>query len=77
MTTFAPNILVVGPAWVGDMIMAQSLFISLKQTRPQCRIMVTAPDSTLPLLSRMPAVDDAIEAFGFIQVAFFRIGGDA
>ena len=50
MTTIASNILVVGPAWVGDMIMAQSLFIKLKQTRPQCRIMVTAPDSTLPLL---------------------------
>jgi len=62
MTTIASNILVVGPAWVGDMIMAQSLFIKLKQTRPQCRIMVTAPDSTLPLLSRMPEVDDAIAA---------------
>ncbi len=62
MTTIAPKILVVGPAWVGDMIMAQSLFIKLKQTRPQCRIMVTAPDSTLPLLSRMPEVDDAIAA---------------
>ena len=62
MTTIAPNILVVGPAWVGDMIMAQSLFIKLKQTRPQCRIMVTAPDSTLPLVSRMPEIDDAIAA---------------
>jgi len=62
MTTITSNILVVGPAWVGDMIMAQSLFIKLKQTRPQCRIIVTAPDSTLPLLSRMPEIDDTISA---------------
>ena len=62
MTTSASNILVVGPAWIGDMIMAQSLFIKLKQTRPQCRITVTAPDTTLPLLSRMPEIDDAISA---------------
>jgi len=62
MTTIASNILVVGPAWVGDMIMAQSLFIKLKQIRPQCRITVAAPETTLPLLSRMPEVDDAIAA---------------
>ncbi len=49
--------LIVGPAWVGDMVMAQSLFISLKQTYPDSEITVTAPQWTLPILERMPQVD--------------------
>ncbi len=36
-------ILAVGPAWVGDMVMAQSLFLRLKTLRPQCQIDVLAP----------------------------------
>ena len=44
------NILVVGPAWVGDMVMAQSLFMCLKGRYPDCRISVLAPDWTRPLL---------------------------
>ena len=40
----APHkILVVGASWVGDMLMAQSLFILLKRTRPDCHITVLAP----------------------------------
>jgi heptosyltransferase-2 len=49
--------LIVGPAWVGDMVMAQSLFIVLKQKYPGCEITVTAPQWTLPILERMPQVD--------------------
>jgi len=30
------NILIVGPSWVGDMVMAQTLFQCLKQRHPQC-----------------------------------------
>ncbi|MGR9099347.1 MAG: lipopolysaccharide heptosyltransferase II, partial [Gammaproteobacteria bacterium] len=30
------RILVVGPAWVGDMVMAQSLFMTLKSKQPGC-----------------------------------------
>ena len=30
--------LIVGPAWVGDMVMAQALFKLLKQLDPDCRI---------------------------------------
>jgi heptosyltransferase-2 len=56
----SPKILVVGPAWVGDMVMAQSLFIALKHTRPDCRIDVLAPSWTLSLLERMPEVSKAI-----------------
>jgi heptosyltransferase-2 len=54
------KILVVGPSWVGDMVMAQSLFIALKNTLPDCRIDVLAPSWTLSLLERMPEVTKAI-----------------
>ncbi|MGZ5018297.1 MAG: lipopolysaccharide heptosyltransferase II [Methylobacter sp.] len=54
------KILVVGPSWVGDMVMAQSLFIALKNTHPDCQIDVLAPAWTLSLLERMPEVSKAI-----------------
>ena len=54
------KILIIGPAWVGDMVMAQSLFISLKQQNPLARISVMAPDWTRPLLDRMPEVEESI-----------------
>jgi len=54
------KILVVGPSWVGDMVMAQSLFIALKKNHPDCRIDVLAPSWTLSLLERMPEVNKAI-----------------
>jgi len=54
------KILVVGPSWVGDMVMAQSLFITLKNNRPDCQIDVLAPAWTLSLLERMPEVNKAI-----------------
>ena len=57
----SPRILVVGPAWVGDMVMAQSLFITLKQHMPQCHLDVIAPGWSVPLLQRMPQVERAIE----------------
>ena len=50
------QILIVGPAWIGDMVMAQSLFISLKQRYPESRIDVLAPAWSFPLLHRMPEV---------------------
>ena len=56
----APKILVVGPSWVGDMVMAQSLFITLKNLKPDCQIEVLAPAWSLTLLERMPEVDKAI-----------------
>ena len=54
------HILVVGPAWVGDMVMAQSLFITLKKQNPDAVVDVLAPAWSLPLLSRMPEVNEAI-----------------
>ncbi len=56
-----PSILVVGPSWVGDMVMAQSLFKVLKQQDPASRVQVLAPGWTRPLLERMPEVEDSIE----------------
>jgi heptosyltransferase-2 len=55
----AERILVVGPAWIGDMVMAQSLFKLIKQRRPQAQIDVVAPAWTEPLLARMPEVAQA------------------
>ncbi|WP_444678873.1 lipopolysaccharide heptosyltransferase II [Halomonas sp. E19] len=54
----APRFLVVGPSWVGDMVMAQSLFITLKQRWPGCRIGVVAPGWSQPILERMNEVDE-------------------
>lgn len=56
----AEKILIVGPAWVGDMVMAQSLFITLKKRNPSCLIDVLAPEWSRPLLERMPEVNQAI-----------------
>jgi len=54
------KILVLGPAWVGDMVLAQSLFKTLKANNPNCIIDVAAPAWTLPLLERMPEVSGKI-----------------
>jgi heptosyltransferase-2 len=54
------KILVVGPAWVGDMVMAQCLFKVLKAQNPAVQIDVLAPGWSLPLLQRMPEVANAI-----------------
>jgi heptosyltransferase-2 len=49
-------ILVVGPSWVGDMVMAQSLFKVLKREQPDVNIDVLAPTWSEGLLQRMPEV---------------------
>ncbi len=54
------RILVIGPSWVGDMMMAQSLFMLLKKNKPDCRIDVLAPGWSQPLLAHMPEVTEAI-----------------
>ena len=50
------RILIIGPSWVGDMVMAQSLFKVLRQQHPACEIDVLAPQWSLPLLERMPEI---------------------
>lgn len=55
------SILVIGPSWVGDMVMAQALFMQLKHLRPDCEIDVLAPAWSLPLIARMPEVRAGIK----------------
>ena len=55
------KILIVGPAWVGDMVMAHSLYQVLAKERGNPVIDVLAPSWTLPLLERFPEVRRGIE----------------
>ncbi|NIW24961.1 MAG: lipopolysaccharide heptosyltransferase II [Gammaproteobacteria bacterium] len=59
--TGAPKYLIVGPSWVGDMVMAQSLYRLLLQREPQATIHVVAPPWSLPILERMDQVARGIE----------------
>lgn len=55
-----PKILIVAPAWVGDLIMAQTLFKTLKMHQPDAVIDVLAADWALPILQRMPEVRQSL-----------------
>lgn len=54
-------ILVIGPRWVGDMVMAQTLFSALKEAAPGTAIDVMAPAWAGPLVARMPQVRALID----------------
>lgn len=59
------KILVIGPSWVGDSVMAQPLYQRLHQRHPDLELHVFAPAWTLPLLARMPEVAKAhLNPFG-------------
>jgi heptosyltransferase II len=55
MTREGGGILVVGPSWVGDMVMTNSLLRMLAERR-QAPLDVVAPAWSQPLLQRMPEV---------------------
>lgn len=55
------KLLVVGPSWVGDMVMAQSLYKALREHDAAVTIDVLAPGWSLPVLARMPEVRRGIE----------------
>ena len=63
--TVAPShpdaILIVAPARVSELVMAQSLFKALRTRLPTIAIDVVAPRRLLPLLARMPEVRQALE----------------
>jgi heptosyltransferase II len=65
-----PRILVVGPSWVGDMVMAQSLYRLLVERYGAARVDVVAPPWSVPVLARMPEVTRAIE----LDVAHGELG---
>ncbi len=71
------KILILGPAWVGDMVMAQTLFAMLKQQGP-CHITVLAGAWSHGLITRMPEVDAILTLpFGhgdFLIKARWRLG---
>ena len=60
------KILIVGPSWVGDMVVAQCLFKTLaRAASPESdpsgvEIRVLAPEWSMPLLARMPEVAGGI-----------------
>ncbi len=61
VTLGGEKILVIGPSWVGDMVMAQSLFKLLNSEFPGCELSVMAPGWTRPLLARMPEVTTSLD----------------
>jgi heptosyltransferase-2 len=58
----AEGILVIGPRWVGDMVMAQCLLSALKELYPAAPIDVMAPAWAAPLINRMPEARGRIDA---------------
>lgn len=59
------KILIIGPSWVGDSVMAQPLYRRLCDRYPGVELHVFAPAWTLPLLARMPEVAKAhLNPFG-------------
>lgn len=56
----AQKILIIGPSWVGDMVMSQTLFTLLKQRDPEIIIDVLAPAWSQALLARMPEIHEAL-----------------
>ena len=52
--------LIVGPSWVGDMIMAQGLYRALRDRFPELRIDVLAPAWSGPILNRMAEVNRVV-----------------
>lgn len=55
------KVLIIAPSWVGDMVMSQSLYITLKQHNPELIIDVLAPAWCRPILEKMPEVNKAID----------------
>ncbi|MGN0894531.1 MAG: lipopolysaccharide heptosyltransferase II [Succinivibrio sp.] len=55
--SFSKKYLIISPSWLGDLIMAQSLFKTLKKLEPNCSIDIYAPEYTMPILDRMEELD--------------------
>ena len=52
------RLLVMGPSCLAELVMAQSLFITLKQREPEATLGVVAPAWSQPIMARMPEVDE-------------------
>ena len=62
MSEATKKYLIIGPSWVGDMVMAQSLFMDIKQREPNAQIDVLAPAWTAAIVDRMPQVKQLVAA---------------
>ncbi len=54
------RVLVVGPSWIGDTVLAQPLFMRLHSRLPGLQLDVLAPPWTAPLVGRMAEVHEVI-----------------
>ncbi|MDR1708285.1 MAG: lipopolysaccharide heptosyltransferase II [Candidatus Accumulibacter sp.] len=54
--------LVVAPAWIGDAVMAQPLFMRLRRARPGLRLDALAPRWVAPVLRRMPEIGEIVDS---------------
>lgn len=52
--------LIVAPAWIGDTVMAQALFMRLHQYTPGLQLDALAPPWVAPVLERMPQISRII-----------------
>ena len=70
--------LIVAPAWIGDAVMAQALFVRLQAHTPGLQIDALAPRWVAPVLERMPQIARIIDnpfAHGQLAlVARYRLG---
>ena len=53
--------LIIGPSWVGDMVMAQTLFKAIRARFPETQMDVLAPQWSRPLTERMPEITHSID----------------
>ncbi len=64
------SLLLVSPAWLGDIVIAQALFRYLKIQRPQVKLDIIAPAWSHGLVKRMPEIDHILDLpFGHGQLA--------
>lgn len=67
------KILVDGPAWLGDIIMAQVLFRRLKQDYPNAKLDVMVPQSLVAVVEAMSEVDTVLgHPFEHNQLALYE-----
>ena len=74
------KILIVGPSWIGDTVLAQPLFRLLHEIHGEAAVDVLAPEWTFPLLACMPEVREALHspfAHGELKLAARRRLGRA
>ena len=57
----ATRALIVAPAWIGDAVMAQPLFMRLLQNTPGLQLDALAPRWVAPVLQRMPLISEVID----------------